>query len=384
MGGRMGVVRRGSDVTSHVSSSGKSGVAPCLQHFSIIRSIGRGAFGKVCIVQERKTKKYFALKYMNKRRCIEKGVAANVIRELTLLSKISHPFIVNLWYTFQDPDYMYMVSDLLLGGDLRYHLSQQGKFAEDRAKLYLCEICLAVEYLHEMKIVHRDIKPENILLDEQGHAHLTDLNLATQLADDQLATSYSGTRPYMAPEIYATYLELEDGYDSRVDWWALGVCYYEMLRGRTPFEFSSRTKPEEAYVAFRDASIPYPAHWPTDLIHFINAMLKFDKEKRLVGLEAIKKHAYTERIDFKSVFERKPAPVFIPCKEGLNCDPMYELEERILVSTPIHRRRTNHNNSSGRSSSEPQNAALVEVSKAFIDFSRHNMKIEPNGVCRSN
>ncbi|CAP21533.1 Protein CBG25088, partial [Caenorhabditis briggsae] len=138
------------------------------------------------------------------------------------------------------------------------------------------------------------------------------------------------------------------------------------------------------YVPIHDASIPYPAHWPTDLIHFINAMLKFDKEKRLVGLEAIKKHAYTERIDFKSVFERKPAPVFIPCKEGLNCDPMYELEERILVSTPIHRRRTNHNNSSGRSSSEPQNAALVEVSKAFIDFSRHNMKIEPNGVCRSN
>lgn len=116
----MGVVRRGSDVTSHVSSSGKVGASPCLQHFSVIRSIGRGAFGKVCIVQERKTKKYFALKYMNKRRCIEKvrftakllivrslsnqklqGVAANVIRELTLLSKISHPFIVNLWYTFQ-------------------------------------------------------------------------------------------------------------------------------------------------------------------------------------------------------------------------------------------------------------------------------------------
>lgn len=114
-----------------------------------------------------------------------------------------------------------------------------------RAKLYLCEICLAVQYLHEMKIVHRDIKPENILLDEQGHAHLTDLNLATQLEHDELATSYSGTRPYMAPEIYATYLGMEDGYDSRVDWWALGVCFYEMLRGRTPFEFSSRTKPEE-------------------------------------------------------------------------------------------------------------------------------------------
>uniref|UniRef100_A0A8R1DK04 Protein kinase domain-containing protein n=2 Tax=Caenorhabditis japonica TaxID=281687 RepID=A0A8R1DK04_CAEJA len=384
MGGRMGVIRRGSDVTSHVSTSKCAAGPPCLQHFSVIRSIGRGAFGKVCIVQERKTKKYFALKYMNKRRCIEKGVAANVIRELTLLSKISHPFIVNLWYTFQDPDYMYMVSDLLLGGDLRYHLSQQGKFAEDRAKLYLCEICLAVDYLHQMKIVHRDIKPENILLDEQGHAHLTDLNLATQLEHDELATSYSGTRPYMAPEIYATYLGMEDGYDSRVDWWALGVCFYEMLRGRTPFEFSSRTKPEEAYVTFREFQITYPAHWPTDLIQFLNTTLKFEKDKRIVGLDAIKRHAYTERIDFNSVYNRKPAPVFIPCKEGLNCDPMYELEERILVSTPIHRRRNTNHNSSGRSSSEPHNAALAEVSKAFIDFSRHTMKQnESNGVCKS-
>ncbi|VDL67404.1 unnamed protein product [Nippostrongylus brasiliensis] len=61
-----------------------------------------------------------------------------------------------------------MVTDLLLGGDLRFHLNQQGKFAEDRSKLYMCEISLAIEYLHEKGIIHRDIKPENILLDEQG------------------------------------------------------------------------------------------------------------------------------------------------------------------------------------------------------------------------
>ncbi|CAB3403193.1 unnamed protein product [Caenorhabditis bovis] len=378
MGGRMGVARRGSDVTSHVSTS-TCKAAPCLQNFSIIRSIGRGAFGKVCIVQEKKTKKYFALKYMNKRRCIEKGVAANVIRELSLLSKISHPFIVNLWYAFQDCDYMFMVSDLLLGGDLRYHLHQQGKFAEDRAKLYFCEICLAVEYLHNMNIVHRDVKPENILLDEQGHAHLTDLNLATQLEDDKLATSYTGTRPYMAPEVYATYLGIEDGYDARVDWWALAVCFYEMLRGRTPFEFSSSTQPEQAYVVFRESSVTYPSHWPTDLIHFLNSMLKFDKSRRIASLDNVKKHAYMERIDFTSVFNKKPSPVFIPCKEGLNCDPMYELEERILVSTPIHRRRAQNYS---RSASEPQNAALQEVAKAFIDFSRYDSTDAANGLRR--
>ncbi|CAD6185613.1 unnamed protein product [Caenorhabditis auriculariae] len=345
--------------------------AGSLQNFSVIRSIGRGAFGKVCIVQQRSTKKYFALKYMSKRRCIDKGVAANVIRELTLLSKISHPFIVNLWYTFQDRDYMYMVSDLLLGGDLRYHLHQQGKFAEDRAKLYMCEIALAVEYLHEKRIIHRDVKPENILLDEQGHAHLTDLNLATQLEEGKLATSYSGTRPYMAPEIYATFIGLADGYEEKVDWWALGVSFYEMLRGRTPFEFNSNTTPDQAHVVFRESSIPFPAHWPTDLISFIGKMLSVDPDSRISCLEDIKKNPYTERIDFSSVFNRLPAPVFVPCKEGLNCDPMYELEERILVSTPIHRRRGN--TATGRRQSfEPQSAALREVSQAFVDFSRQD------------
>ncbi|PIO70108.1 hypothetical protein TELCIR_08048 [Teladorsagia circumcincta] len=116
---------------------------------------------------------------------------------------------------------MYMVTDLLLGGDLRFHLNQQGKFAEDRSKLYMCEISLAIEYLHGRGIVHRDIKPENILLDEQG------------------------TRPYMAPEVYACALGFIDGYDSKVDWWSLGVTFYEMMRGRTPYEFSPHATAEQ-------------------------------------------------------------------------------------------------------------------------------------------
>ncbi|CAJ0943104.1 unnamed protein product, partial [Mesorhabditis belari] len=344
---------------------------PSIDNFSVIRSIGRGAFGKVCIVQDRISKNYYALKYMSKRRCIEKGVAPNVIRELRILTKISHPFIVNLWYTFQDASYMYMVSDLLLGGDLRFHLNQQGRFAEDRSKLYICELALAIEYLHEQGIVHRDIKPENILLDEQGHAHLTDFNLATHLISGEKATSFSGTRPYMAPEIFESSLTLIPGYDERVDWWSLGVTFFEMLRGRTPYELGGAQLAEQALLILRETTVAYPAHWPTDLLSFLSQLLSIDPQRRMHNLACIKMHPYTARIDFAWVFSRRAAPVFVPCKEGLNCDPMYELEERIVESTPIHRRR----NGRQRTLDSVTDPALLEITKSFIEYSRKDCPV---------
>jgi serine/threonine kinase 32 len=98
---------------------------------------------------------------MSKKVLVTKGVANNIIKELQILEEISYPFIVNLYFTFQDDQYIYMISDLLLGGDLRFHLSD-GKFSEARVKLYICEIALAIDYLHSHQIIHRDIKVGDI------------------------------------------------------------------------------------------------------------------------------------------------------------------------------------------------------------------------------
>jgi serine/threonine protein kinase len=75
---------------------------------------------------------YFALKYMNKYKCVQLNAVHNVLREIDLLAELDHPFLVNLWYTFQDAEDMFIVFDLLTGGDLRYHLNQDGRFSEDR------------------------------------------------------------------------------------------------------------------------------------------------------------------------------------------------------------------------------------------------------------
>ncbi|XP_043911503.1 serine/threonine-protein kinase 32B-like [Protopterus annectens] len=110
---------------------------------------------EVCIVQKRDTKKMYAMKYMNKQKCIERDEVRNVFRELQIMQSLEHTFLVNLWYSFQDEEDMFMVVDLLLGGDLRYHLQQNVHFKEETVKLYICELALALDYLQSCHIIHR-------------------------------------------------------------------------------------------------------------------------------------------------------------------------------------------------------------------------------------
>ena len=86
---------------------------------------------------------------------------------------------------------------LLSGGDISYHLEKEGRFTVPRVRLYLAEICLALDYLRDKRIIHRDIKPANMLLDSKGHVHLTDFNVACIHREGKVITSMTGTKPYM-------------------------------------------------------------------------------------------------------------------------------------------------------------------------------------------
>ncbi|XP_035387365.1 serine/threonine-protein kinase 32C isoform X2 [Electrophorus electricus] len=281
----------------------------------------------------------YAMKYMNKQQCIERDEVRNVFRELEILQDIEHVFLVNLWYSFQDEEDMFMVVDLLLGGDLRYHLQQNVQFTEEAVKLYLCEMTLALDHLQSQHIIHRDIKPDNILLDEQGHAHLTDFNIATIIKDGERATALAGTKPYMAPEIFQSFVSGGTGYAFEVDWWSLGVTIFEVLRGWRPYEIHASNSVECLMQLFSTVSVQYCSSWHKDLVSLLRKLLTVNPEHRFCSLAQMQTAPYLSDVNWDAVYEKKMEPGFVPNKGRLHCDPTFELEEMILESRPLHKKK---------------------------------------------
>ncbi|XP_058922554.1 serine/threonine-protein kinase 32B isoform X1 [Kogia breviceps] len=350
-------------------------------HFQILRAIGKGSFGKVCIVQKRDTKKMYAMKYMNKQKCIERDEVRNVFRELQIMQGLEHPFLVNLWYSFQDEEDMFMVVDLLLGGDLRYHLQQNVHFTEGAVKLYICELALALEYLQRYHIIHRDIKPDNILLDEHGHVHITDFNIATVVKGTEKASSMAGTKPYMAPEVFQVYVDGGPGYSYPVDWWSLGVTAYELLRGWRPYEIHSATPIDEILHMFKVERVHYSSTWCKGMVALLKKLLTKDPKSRLSSLGDVQSAPYLADMNWDAVWEKALMPGFVPNKGRLNCDPTFELEEMILESKPLHKKKkrlAKNRSKDGTKDSCPLNGHLQQcletVRKEFIIFNREKLR----------
>lgn len=155
-----------------------------LSHFTLLRSVGKGAFGKVRVVQHKGTKQLYALKYINKTKCIQMRAVENIISERRLLEQISCNLIVNMRYAFQDDDNLFMILDLMLGGDLRFHLDRLGVMPEEYVRFYAAEVAVSLHYLHSLNIIHRycnnnvilvcttKLKKKKTLIHSLTHTHI--------------------------------------------------------------------------------------------------------------------------------------------------------------------------------------------------------------------
>ena len=154
-----------------------------LTHFIICRVLGRGGFGKVNAVQRQSDNQYFAMKTIEKHRLFkrEQSFALTWLERWVMCSTQS-PFLVTCLHAFQDEHYLYMVMPLLLGGDLRFYLRQNGPCKESEARFFMVEILLGLEALHSLNCVYRDLKPDNVLLDSDGHVRISDFGLTGRSA----------------------------------------------------------------------------------------------------------------------------------------------------------------------------------------------------------
>ncbi|KAI5866095.1 kinase-like protein [Durotheca rogersii] len=304
-----------------------------LNHFRLLRVVGRGAFGKVRIVERKDTGLSFALKYIRKDEVVRSESVRNIIRERRMLEHVNHPFICNLRYSFQDIEYMYLVVDLMSGGDLRFHISRK-TFTEDAVRFWIAELGCALRYVHGQGIIHRDVKPDNVLLDSDGHVHLTDFNVASDVVPGKVLTSKSGTLAYLAPEVYAG-----KGYDVRADWWSLGVLFYECIYNKRPFEGNSETTLTNVILA---ASPKFPVTQPPvslPCLYAIGSALNPNPDQRLGHTwSSFINEPFFQSIDFEALERKELEPVFVPSADKTNFDATYDLEELLLEEAPLEAR----------------------------------------------
>jgi serine/threonine protein kinase len=238
---------------------------------------------------------------------------AHTQTERKVLEEIDNPFIVSLRFAFQTGDKLYMILDFFTGGELFFHLKQNGRFNEDRARFYAAEIVLALECLHKHNIIYRDLKPENVLLDGDGHIKLTDFGLSKDsISGSALTHTFCGTPEYLAPEVIHG-----SGYGQAVDWWSLGTLLYEMLTGLPPFYNENLHVMYEKIIR---AKLTFPSYLSAKAISFLTALLERNPKQRLGGgesnAEEVKKHAFFEGMDWDKMSTKEVKVPFKPSVSG--------------------------------------------------------------------
>ena len=258
---------------------------------------------------------------MSKVKIIDRRSEISIMSERNLLSTLHHSFIVNMHFAFQDFYNLYLVMDLLTGGDLRYHIAHKRTFSEKQTKFIIANMLLALEYIHNKNIIHRDIKPENLVLESNGYVRITDFGVA-KINEEDNSSETSGTPGYMAPEVI-----LVQNHSFPSDFFALGVIGYEFMLGYRPYLGRGRKEIKQLIISkqvqLKEDDIP--DNWSSEAMDFINQLLQRKPKKRLGynGVNEIKNHEWMKDIDWDLLIKKKIEAPFIPPVNKDNFDKRY-------------------------------------------------------------
>ena len=334
--------------------------------FEPLKIIGKGAFGEVRVCRYIPNGSIVAIKKMKKEEMHKKNQVLHVRAERDVLSEAKNEWIVDLKFSFQDQNFLYLGMEFLPGGDLMSLLMARDILPENEAKFYAAEIVLAIESVHKLDCIHRDLKPDNVLIDADGHIKLSDFGLSKKLDVDNrfqnevknfgnnnnlnirgsknisyaqqfsqfksmknkkrraFAFSTVGTPDYIAPEVIR-----QKGYGQEIDWWSLGVIMFEMMIGYPPFFSESSTETCKKILDWKNTlNIRPEANISREAEDILRKLIS-DPETRLGvnGADEIKRHPFFKGIDWNHIKETLTPPFVPELKNNYDTKYFDEFEE---------------------------------------------------------
>ncbi|VDO51371.1 unnamed protein product [Schistosoma margrebowiei] len=199
--------------------------------YRLLRTIGKGNFAKVKLAIHMATGVEVAIKIINKT-VMDNTLLKRLKREITIMKVTNHPNIVKLLEIIENEDVLCLVMEYASGGEIFDYLVANGKMCEKKARVKFRQLLSAMQYCHAKRIVHRDLKAENILLDQNLNVKVADFGLANTFESDQRLTTFCGSPPYAAPELFLGI----PYYGPSVDIWSLGVILFTLVLGHLPFD----------------------------------------------------------------------------------------------------------------------------------------------------
>ncbi|KAJ8680022.1 hypothetical protein QAD02_015809 [Eretmocerus hayati] len=279
---------------------------PLKDDYTFIDIISRGAYGRVYKVQKKDTKEIFALKMISKAKVIAENAVQQAKQEVSIHRAIGHhAFIANSPHHWQGRKTLYILTEYIGGGELFSLVEEYGCLSENIVKIYIAEIALALDFLHNAGIIHRDIKASNILLDPDGHAMLIDFGLAKWLRPLQRTGTFCGTFEYMAPEIVK-----RQNYGHEADWWSLGVLACFLLTNKFPGKNISKDLLENGdYQIVTFGTLPEDIEGLSSAaIDMMKRLLQPEPRLRIKSVLGLQRIAFYMGHDIRSFTEKRVSP----------------------------------------------------------------------------
>lgn len=273
--------------------------------YIVTSTLGQGTFGKVKLAQHQDTGVEYAIKILDKSDIKANELTVNVRREIAIMKALNHRNIVNLREVLSSKTKLYIVMDLVRGGELFEQIERMGELDENLSRKYFQQLIDGIDYCHRRGVCHRDLKPENLLVDENGTLKITDFGVSSMkggVSGSDLLYTACGTPYYCAPEIING---AEDGYSGvKIDAWSCGIILYLLITGTLPFQNEDMT---QLYEQINRCKVSYPSWMPAGAKDLISHLLEKDPEQRF-SLEQVKLHTwFLVDYEFDNELTRRPS-----------------------------------------------------------------------------